>query len=370
MHGIDRRLIQNFEWPLLALVLAVSLIGVVNLVSASSEVATGGAIPSTAWRQLVWLGVGTVALLLVVLPDYRMLERFALPLYGLCVALLLLALIAAPVINGSQRWLLLGPIRLQPSEPTKLALILLLARALQRRAGGRELELRDLALPGLLVAIPCVLVLRQPDLGTTLLLALVAGSFMLFSRVRMRLLAGMGAAGIAGASLAWFYYLHDYQKERLLTFLEPERDPLGSAYHAIQSQIAIGSGGVFGRGFLRGPQSQLDFLPEQQTDFVFSVLGEEWGFVGATFVLLLYLAILVRGLMIARASKDAFGTYLAVGVVSLLFWGGAINVGMVLGALPVVGVPFPFLSYGGSSLLTCLLGAGLLMNVSMRRYVF
>ncbi len=369
LQGIDRRLVQNFEWPLLGLVLGVSLVGVVNLISASPEAADGG-IPATAWRQLTWLGIGGVAMLAVVIPDYRTLERFALPFYGLCVALLALALIAGPVINGSQRWLILGPVRIQPSELCKLALILLLARALQRRAGSPALDLRELALPGLLVAIPCVLVLRQPDLGTTLLLALVAGTFVLFSRVKVRLLAGLAAAGIGSVGLAWFYYLHDYQKERLLTFLEPERDPLGSAYHAIQSQIAVGSGGMFGRGFLRGPQSQLDFLPEQQTDFVFSVLGEEWGFFGAALVLLLYLAILVRGLMIARASKDAFGAYVALGVVSLFFWGGAINVGMVLGSLPVVGVPLPFLSYGGSSLLTCLLGAGLLMNISMRRYVF
>ena len=327
-------------------------------------------LPSTAWRQLAWLGVGSAALLAVIAPDYRTLERFALPFYGVCVALLVAALVFAPVINGSQRWLILGPARLQPSELTKLALILLLARALHRRAGSPALNLRELALPGLLIAIPCALVLRQPDLGTTLVLALVAGSFLLLARALVRLLASLALSGLAGVSLAWFYYLHDYQKQRLLTFLEPERDPLGSAYHAIQSQIAIGSGGLLGRGFLRGPQSQLDFLPEQQTDFVFSVLGEEWGFVGAALVLVLYLAILVRGLMIARASKDAFGAYLAIGVVALLFWAGVINVGMVLGVLPVVGVPLPFLSYGGSSLLTCLLAVGLLMNVSMRRYVF
>ncbi len=165
-------------------------------------------------------------------------------------------------------------------------------------------------------------------------------------------------------------YLRDYQKERLFTFLDPERDPLGAAYHAIQSQIAVGSGGLLGEGFLQGTQSQLDFLPEQQTDFVFSVLAEEWGFVGAGLVLGVYVALMLRGLIIARVSKDVFGCGLALGVAALFFWSGAINVGMVLGVLPVVGVPLPLLSYGGSSLLTCFIGTGLMMNVSMRRYVF
>jgi rod shape determining protein RodA len=174
----------------------------------------------------------------------------------------------------------------------------------------------------------------------------------------------------AAACSTWFFYLRDYQKERVLTFLNPDRDPLGAAYHTIQSQIAVGSGGLIGRGFLNGSQSQLQFLPEQPTDFVFSVLAEEWGFLGATFVLVLYLGLLLRGLVVARTAKDLFGTALAVGCVSILFWPAAVNVAMVLGLLPVVGVPLPFLSYGGSSLLVSLASVGLLMNVSMRRYLF
>jgi rod shape determining protein RodA len=369
LRGIDRRLIQNFDWTLLGLGLALAVVGVVNLVSAAPD-DPGELIPPTAWRQLMWLGVGSLALIATLVPDYRRLERFAIPVYCVMLALLVAVLLFAPVINGSQRWLILGPARLQPSEIAKLAMILLMARLLNRMAPTQELGLRDLVVPGLLVAVPCVLVLRQPDLGTTLLIALISGTFVLLARVRLVSLAWIAALGAATASVAWFRYLHDYQKERLLTFLNPERDPLGAAYHAIQSQIAIGSGGVFGRGFLRGPQSQLDFLPEQQTDFVFPVLAEEWGFVGAALVLVLYLALMLRGLLVARASKDAFGAYLAFGVVALFFWAGAVNVGMVLGALPVVGVPLPFLSYGGSSLLVCMVGVGLLLNVSMRRYVF
>jgi rod shape determining protein RodA len=264
----------------------------------------------------------------------------------------------------------LGFARLQPSELAKVAMILLFSRLLARRTSSREMGLLDLLAPAVLIGIPAALVLKQPDLGTTLVIGAVSCSYLLVARVRLASLVTLALGGIVAAAGAWMFFLHDYQKERVLTFLDPERDPLGSAYHAIQSQIAIGSGGLLGKGFLRGPQTQLDFLPEQQTDFVFSVLGEEWGFVGAAVMLLLYLGLVLRGLQIAHVSKDLFGTYLAVGVVALFFWAGAINVGMVIGVLPVVGVPLPMFSYGGSSLLTCMIAIGLLMNVSMRRYLF
>jgi rod shape determining protein RodA len=261
-------------------------------------------------------------------------------------------------------------VNLQPSELAKLAMILLFARLLSRRTTAVAMGLLDLALPGILIAIPAALILKQPDLGTTLVVSVVSVSFLAVTRVRFSSLLTLGTAGVAGITTAWFFFLHDYQKERVFTFLNPERDPLGAAYHSIQGLIAVGSGGLFGKGFLQGSQSQLDFLPEQQTDFVFSVLGEEWGFVGTATMLLLYLGILIRGLMIAHSSKDLFGAYVSVGVVALFFWAGAINIGMVIGVFPVVGVPLPLLSYGGSALLTCMVALGLLMNVSMRRYVF
>lgn len=366
---IDRRLLQNFEWPLFALALVLAAMGVLNLVSAAPGGIEQG-LPGFALRQLVWLGIGLGGLLVVLLPDYRRLERLAVPIYLGTVALLVAVLLWAPIINGSQRWLDLGFARLQPSELAKVAMIVLFSRLLARRTSAREMGLLDLAGPAVLIAVPAALVLKQPDLGTTLVIGAVSCSYLLVARVRLASLVTLTLGGIAAAIGAWLFFLHDYQKERVLTFLDPERDPLGSAYHAIQSQIAIGSGGMFGKGFLRGPQTQLDFLPEQQTDFVFSVLGEEWGFVGAAVVLLTYLGLVLRGLQIAHVSKDRFGTYLAMGVVALFFWAGAINVGMVIGVLPVVGVPLPMFSYGGSSLLTCMIAIGLLMNVSMRRYLF
>jgi rod shape determining protein RodA len=366
--AVDRRSVQNFEWPALTLAVMLALVGVLNQISAAPGDADP--LPALAWRQLGWLGVSLGVMAGSLLVDYRSFERLAVPGYLAMIGLLVGVLLFAPIIKGSQRWLVMGPARIQPSELAKLAMILVFARLLKRRATRGPMGLLDLVIPGVLIAVPFALVVRQPDLGTAMLIAIVSGSFLLVARVKLGAILYLAGAGAAAVSGAWLFFLHDYQKERVLTFLHPERDPLGAAYHAIQSQIAIGSGGVLGRGFLQGPQSQLDFLPEQQTDFVFSVLGEEWGFLGAALVMVLYLALLLRGLMIARASKDLFGSYLAVGVVALLFWAAAINVGMVVGLLPVVGVPLPLLSHGGSSLLTCMLGVGLLMNVSMRRYVF
>jgi rod shape determining protein RodA len=368
MPGIDRRLIQNFEWPLFVMTLLLVGIGIVNLVSAAPE-QTGG-VPETALRQLAWLGIGVVLMFATLIPDYRSLERIAVPFYVVVIALLGVVLVSGRIVNGSQRWIHFGPINLQPSELGKLAVILLFSRLLARRSAAAPVGLFDLVLPGILVAVPAALIVKQPDLGTTLIVCVISISFLAVTRVRIGSIVLLGAAGAIGVALAWFFFLHDYQKERVFTFLNPERDPLGAAYHSIQGLIAVGSGGLFGKGFGQGSQSQLDFLPEAPTDFVFSVLGEEWGFVGTATVLLLYLGILIRGLMIAHSSKDLFGAYLAVGIVALFFWAGAINVGMVIGVFPVVGVPLPLLSYGGSALLTCMVALGLLMNVSMRRYVF
>lgn len=368
MPGIDRRLLQNFEWPIFVMGLAVAAIGIVNLISASPE--RTAFMPDTAWRQAIWMGLGLVFLLATLLVDYRTLERIAVPFYLSVIGLLVAVLFIGRIVNGSQRWIDLGPMNLQPSELAKLALIILFARILARRSASAPVGLLDLIFPAVIVGIPAALVVKQPDLGTALIFCVVSASFLAVTRVRIVSMLLLVAAGAAAVTAAWFFFLHDYQKERVFTFIDPTRDPLGAAYHGIQAQIAVGAGGVFGKGFMHGSQSQLDFLPEEQTDFVFSVLGEEWGFLGTATVLVLYLGILIRGLMIAHSSKDLFGAYLAVGIVALFFWAGAINVGMVIGVLPVVGVPLPMLSYGGSALLTCMVSLGLLMNVSMRRYIF
>ena len=368
MFAIDRRLLQNFDWGLGGLALALAGIGVVNLVSAAPG--SPGEMSSVPWRQLLWVGLGLVGMGVLLVIDYRAWDRLALPLYVVCLVLLVAVLVFGDVVKGSQRWLVAGSFRMQPSEVAKLALVVTLARVVHRRRPAPSARLRELVFPALLTVVPVALVLRQPDLGSGLLLVLIAGSFLLLVPVPIRSLAWMAAVSGAAALGTWFFYLHDYQKERLLTFLNPDRDPLGAAYHTIQSQIAVGSGGLLGQGFLQGSQSQLEFLPEQPTDFVFSVLAEEWGFIGAGVVLVLYLGLLLRGFVVARTAKDLFGTALAVGAVAMLFWPAAVNLGMVIGLLPVVGIPLPFLSYGGSSLLISFAATGLLMNVSMRRYLF
>ncbi|MFQ5457819.1 MAG: FtsW/RodA/SpoVE family cell cycle protein, partial [Myxococcota bacterium] len=208
------------------------------------------------------------------------------------------------------------------------------------------------------------------DLGTALMIGLIGGSVFLFINIRARSVMMILGASVAGLVVAWTYFLHDYQRLRVKSFLNPEMDPLNSGYQAIQSKIAVGSGGLWGKGFLKGTQTQLDFLPEQQTDFIFSVLAEEWGFIGAGLILFLYMVLILYALNVARSSKDGFGALLGAGVVGMLFWPLLVNVGMVLGFMPVVGVPLPLMSYGGSSLVVTFMGIGLLMNIRMRRFTF
>jgi rod shape determining protein RodA len=250
----------------------------------------------------------------------------------------------------------------------KITLILALAKYFNDHRIEGKYGIRELVAPFLIVLVPFVLVLRQPDLGTALMLMILFGSMVLFVGIRWRALLGLAAVGLLLIPLGW-NFLAEYQKERVLTFIDPERDPLGAGYHIIQSIIAVGSGGIFGKGFMKGTQSQLKFLPEQQTDFVFSVFAEEWGFMGALLVLVLMLSLILWGLKIAQHSRDYLGTLIAYGVTMLVFWGVFINVAMVLGILPVVGIPLPFFSYGGSSMVKMMVAMGLLMNVSMRRYV-
>jgi len=243
----------------------------------------------------------------------------------------------------------------------------MLARYYGRQAGTDGLGLKKLLVPILFTATPFVLILVQPDLGTAMLLALIATVMTLFIKVERKTLYLLSGVSVVMAAAGWLFLLKGYQKQRILTFLNPDRDPLGAGYHIIQSKIAIGSGMVFGKGFMEGTQNALAFLPEQHTDFILSVLAEEWGLVGVSVVLFLYLLIIIWGISIGYQCKDNFGIILAVGVTALIFWQVVVNVGMVMGLLPVVGVPLPLISYGGSSVVTFMLGIGLLLNISMRR---
>ncbi len=365
MLGIDRRLLQNFDWMLLALAAGLVGIGLINLVSATSG---GQAISEVVRRQLISLGVGAAVLVVVVAIDYRHFERMALPVFIAAMLLLGATLVIAPITRGSQSWLL-GD-RVQPSEFARVALILGLARRFQRYPAGEIRRLRDLAVPAAITMIPVMLIVLQRDMGVALLTLLTASTYLAFVRIPWRAWLGMVAIALVGLATLWVFVLAPYQRDRILDVVDPSRDPLASGYQANQSRIAVGSGGLLGAGYGEGTQTQLRFLPTQHTDFAFSVLAEEWGFVGSTLVLGLYLVLLLWGLVVARTSKDSFGAMLAVGVVGALFWPAVLNIGMVLGLAPVIGVPLPFFSYGGSALVSALIGLGLLLNVSMRRYVF
>lgn len=362
----DRRLVQNFDWLLLALILLIVAIGLVNLYSAGYNRTPESATP-VYLKQIYWLIVGLSIMFLSLFYDYRHYEKLAYPLYLISIILLVGVMVGGKLVSGSRRWLALGPVTLQPSELAKLAVILVLARYFHHRPQLTPLTLRDLLAPLAMVLLPVVIILKQPDLGSGLLVLLVAGAVILFAGVHWRTLTVGALVAVLAAPAAW-PFLKDYQKQRLLTFLDPEKDPLGAGYHIIQSKIAVGSGQFWGKGFLQGTQSQLNFLPEQHTDFVFSVFAEEWGFAGSALLLLLYLALILWGLQVARTCKDRFGQFLAVGVTALIFWQVFINLCMVTGLMPVVGIPLPLFSYGGSSLVTTMLALGILLNIRMRRF--
>ena len=365
MWGIDRRLVQNFDWTLFCLVFSLVVIGIVNLISSTH---TSAGLSDEVRRQLFSLGIGCVGLVATVAIDYRHFARFAVPIFVIALLLLASTLVFAPVTRGSQSWLFGG--RLQPSELVKIALVLMLARFFQRNPPGEIRRVRDLIRPLGIAGLPVGLIVLQRDAGVALLTVLVASTYLAFVRIPWRGWAGVALLGVAGFAVLWFFFLAPYQQNRILDVVDPGRDPLASGYQVIQSRIAVGSGGLLGKGWVEGTQSQLQFLPTQHTDFAFSVLAEEWGFLGSAVVLSLYALMLLWGLFIARNSKDAFGAMLAIGVVGILFWPALLNIGMVLGVLPVIGVPLPLFAYGGSALVTALIAVGLLMNVSLRRYMF
>jgi rod shape determining protein RodA len=367
MLKIDRRLIVHFDWPLLAVVLLILGWGVTTVLSATYTPAR--LVSSAVVRQLIWAGLGLVAMLTTLSFDYRRLEGWAYVIYAGALLLLLLVPILGAVGGGSRRWLTLGPVSIQPSEFMKLAMVIALARWLHRLAGDQPLPFRAVVLPMALFLPVAALILKQPDLGTALVLALTLGSVLLLAGFRVRYV-GIALAVVVPVLPYLWSHLKTYQKQRLLTFLDPMADPLGAGYHVIQSEIAIGSGQWWGKGFLHGTQSRLNFLPEQHTDFIFSVFAEEWGLVGAAVLLCLYLVLLLRCFMVASRAKDHFGILIAFGVTATIFGQVLINLGMATGSLPVVGITLPFFSYGGSSLLALMMGIGLLLNISMRRYTF
>ena len=357
---------KQADWGLLLPVLLVGIIGAVTLYSAAAS-EPESLQRGLFFRQLVWLSGGLGLVLISLVFDHKTLYTWAEGIYLACIALLVGVLFFGTEAGGARRWLPLGPVAIQPSEFVKLAIVIILAKHYARHASDGKLTLRQLVRPVVIIAVPFTLIYFQPDLGTAMIMVLVALSLTMFVGISRRTLYLLTGVGLILAPLTWFFFFHDYQKLRILTFLNPNRDPLGAGYHIIQSKIAIGSGMITGKGYLQGTQNALAFLPEQHTDFILSVLAEEWGFMGTSLVLLLYLLIIVWAISIGYHSRDLFRQLLSVGVAATIFWPVFVNAGMVMGLLPVVGVPLPLISYGGSSTISFMLGIGLLLNISMRR---
>lgn len=365
---IDRRLFTNIDWTLCGLVALISIIGVINIYSASASYTMIGT--PFFIKQIYWIFAGLFISVLVCSIDYHILEDMAYWIYGILLTLLILVLLVGKTSMGATRWLHLGFFSIQPSEPMKIVIIAVFARYFSSRSLVNGINLRDLGYPLLLLGVPMLMIMKQPDLGTAILVLLIACTMMLYVGVRWTTIVSVFLGTIPVIYMGWHYFLRVYQKERILNFINPDRDPLGSGYHIIQSMIAVGSGGILGKGYLNGTQSHLRFLPEQHTDFAFSVFAEEWGFFGSLLIIVLYLFLILWGLNIAGRCNDRFGSLLAVGVSAMLFWHILINMGMVIGLFPVVGVPLPFFSYGGTSMITSMVGVGILLNISMRKFMF
>ena len=358
LRRIVFRLAEGIDSTLLVILLTLSMLGLAVLFSASYDA------PQRVLAQLINLAVALAAMWIVAQVSPQTMMRFAVPAYVVGLALLIAVALAGDVVNGARRRLHVGVTRFQPSEMMKLALPLMLAWYFHKNES--TLRVRDYFIAGILLLVPFGLILRQPDLGTAALVG-AAGFFVIFfAGMSWKLIGGIVGAGAAALPLLWGF-MHDYQRRRILTLLDPSTDPLGAGYHIIQSTIAVGSGGLAGKGWLNGTQAHLEFIPERHTDFIFAVFSEEFGLVGNITLIVLYTLLIARGLMIATNAATMFGRLLAASIALQFFVYAFVNMGMVSGILPVVGVPLPFLSYGGTALLTLFIGAGILMSIQRHR---
>ena len=357
------RKLRDVNWGLVLLITVIAGIGFATLYSAG-----GGNIGPWADRQMARFAFGLCIMIVIAVTDIRLWMRLSYLIYAVGIVLLVAVELFGRVGMGAQRWLDLGVFHIQPSEVMKIALLLTLARYFHGFSFEEVGKIRWLIVPLAMVVVPVGLVMKQPDLGTAMLLLMSSGALFFFAGVRIwKFLLAM-AAGVGALPIAWGF-LHEYQRKRVLTFLNPEEDPLGSGYHILQSKIALGSGGFAGKGFMQGSQAHLSFLPEKQTDFIFTMLAEEHGLIGALVLLALYILLIGYGYAIALRSRSQFGRLLAGGITTMMFLYVFINIAMVSGLVPVVGVPLPLVSYGGTAMMTLLVGMGLLIGVYVHRDV-
>jgi len=379
--GIEKRMVPHIPWALVATVMVIGALGLYNLASASRP-------PNSVWTsQALYLGVSVVAALTVALFDLRFIYRITPWVYGLNIAMLIGLHFLGHTAKGAESWFVIGPFRLQPAEFMKVGILMMLARYFHEsyRPTDDTYGLRRLLIPGAIVAVPTVLVLVQPDLGGALMIAFSSATVILFARPKRWMVVTLLVSLAAGSVVLWNDYIREHgdtphylvrnhlkkhQSNRISGWLDPETDLRGSNYHAAQSRIAVGSGGLWGKGWRNGTQTMLSFLPEQHTDFIFSVWAEEHGFFACLLLIVLYGTLLVLVLGVASDSKDRYGAFFAVGCAALIFWQVFENIGMIVGVLPVTGITLPLMSYGGSSLMSVMLMVGLLVNISMRRHMF
>lgn len=358
--------IRSFNLGLVISTLLIVLTGLVTLYSASR----GPGLQTLTKLQAIYFLSGCVLIAGIVFIESDLLKKLAYPTYAGCLLLLGLVLVVGHVGNGSQRWINLGFFRLQPSEFAKIAIILALARYFSDDKTGAPYSLKRLLVPALLIIPYFILIKKQPDMGTAGIVFLTAASMILFIGVEWKSIFLVLVVALISIPLAYKYVLHDYQRNRVKTFLDPTSDPKATGYNALQCRIAVGSGKVLGKGYLEGTQAQLNFIPEQHTDFIFSVFAEERGFLGALFLLGLYGSYLLFSVRAVLRARDKFELLIAVGLTAVMFWHVFINIGMVIGVLPIVGVTLPFFSYGGSSMMMFMICTALLLNISRKRYIF
>ncbi len=365
--GMYEEELKKFNWSLIALEILLFGIGIWNLISA-----TGVQDKSLGLykNQALWFGIGMCMTAIILLFHYSLLSRLAYVIYFANLVLLGAVLVFGKSTLGAKRWLGIGAFRIQPSEFMKLGVVICLAKYFETDQTVGGYGFKDLILPAILVVLPCGLIMLQPDLGTALIILLTFVSMMLFIRIQPKTLLTVAICAVIALPAVYRFGLKPYQQQRLISFLDPGSDPKGSGYNSIQSMIAVGSGQLFGKGYRKGTQSQLNFLPEHHTDFIFSVFSEEHGFVGCSILLVIYLIFMLNGLSVAYQSHDKFGVLLALGIMTIFFWHIFINMGMVMGLLPIVGVPLPFLSYGGSALVTSILSVAILTNIANKKFMF
>lgn len=361
--------LTKFNWPFFFVTLALIVIGLINLYSAVYYWGEKGQ-SSIFWSQIIWITVGVIFLFVAAFTDYRVFHRIAFHLYVIVNILLLVSIFFGEVVRGTAGWIQIGGISFQPVELAKLVIVMVLARYYSDHPNPEGFSLKDMFKPAVLTLITFALVVLQGDMGSSLFIILIFFSLSVFAKIRTTTIVFLLIMGLVAGGVIYQFGLKEYQRSRILTFVHPEQDIRGTGYHLMQSKIAVGSGKVIGKGYLKGNINKLQYLPERHTDFIFPVFAEEWGFLGSLVMIILYAAFLLMGVEIASRARERFGIFLSIGIVAMLFWQVVINLGGVLGLMPLTGVTLPLMSYGGSSVIAVLIGVGILENVSRRRFMF